>query len=250
MLLQEMQTRGIQPSPDTIAYIRGLYDAGIRTLDRELGQLFAALDERGLFQNSVVVITADHGENFYEHGLPHHQGLWDESIRVPLLVRTPAVTRARRVGELVSLADVAPTLLDYCHVPAVDMEGSSLLGWIEGTGTGSGPGFALLDSGGRQFGIRTADWKLVHSLNRESRELDSYLFDLREDPGERHNLFGDPATEERRLELQAMLDQELARARESRKRFGAEAGSVALPETDRDQLQALGYAGYVEGDEP
>ncbi len=114
-----------------LAALRARYDEEIAFLDAALGDLLAWLGERGLAERTVVALTADHGEGFYEHGeLQHSFRPYEEVSRVPLLVRAPASLGIRpgRIAEPVGLVDLAPTLLELAGAPPLPAaEGVSLL---------------------------------------------------------------------------------------------------------------------------
>ncbi len=120
------------PQPDADAALvqgaRDFYDAEVMSLDAELRNLFAGLEQRGVLRDAVVVFTADHGEEFEEHGLMgHHQTLFEEVIHVPLLLLVPQHTARTDIHDMVELIDVAPTLLDLAGVPRpAPYEGRSL----------------------------------------------------------------------------------------------------------------------------
>src|SRR5439155_891594 len=102
----------VPPDAQTLQQIEDVYDAEVMSLDGGLRELFSGLDARGFLANAFVAITADHGEEFDDHGLVGHgTTLYNELIRVPLLVRLPGQTRRVDVEDVVSLIDVAPTIL-------------------------------------------------------------------------------------------------------------------------------------------
>lgn len=108
-------------SDDAWEAVRGLYDGEIRYMDHLLGQFFAFLREEGVFEDTLVVVTADHGELFGEYGLVYHQfSLAEELIRVPLVVKSPGQTDPETDESLVSLVDLAPTILAAADVPVPD----------------------------------------------------------------------------------------------------------------------------------
>ncbi len=110
-LLQSMNVRG-EVLPDLEArFVASLYDAGIRTLDRDLQVLWDGLERRGLLENSVVVITADHGEEFFEYGKSLHTLHQQGTVQVPLIVRTPNTVGGQVTDALTSQLDIAPTLM-------------------------------------------------------------------------------------------------------------------------------------------
>jgi arylsulfatase A-like enzyme len=124
-----------------IAQIRALYDAAVYATDRSIGELLEGLARRGLAENTIVVVTADHGEQLYEQGRSQGHGdhlLGDESLRVPLIVYDPRGSTgaggsrtAHRVSGPVSLVDLAPTLLEMTGQAPLDAaDGRSLFGAI------------------------------------------------------------------------------------------------------------------------
>lgn len=113
--------------------LEALYNAEVAALDADLEKLFTDLEQRGVLQDSLVVITADHGEEFLEHAsLLHGYALYDESIRIPLIMRMPNQV-GRRVDRPVSLVDVAPSILDLVDAPTPgEFVGQSLASAVSG----------------------------------------------------------------------------------------------------------------------
>ena len=117
------------PEPYQTRYRSEPYDGEIAYTDASLGKLFAALKTRGIFDSALIAVMADHGEAFGEHGEKHHGiFLYDETIHVPLLIKTPRQHSARKFVNRVGLVDVAPTILQAAMLP-VDgaMQGKSVL---------------------------------------------------------------------------------------------------------------------------
>ena len=116
-------------SPGDIAGIADHYDGGIQSADAYLGELFDYLERQGIYRDSLIVVTSDHGESLGEHGLVGHGALYLEQVHVPLIIKFPAgAIAARRVGEPVELLDVMPTVLDVCAAEVPDgLDGRSLL---------------------------------------------------------------------------------------------------------------------------
>jgi glucan phosphoethanolaminetransferase (alkaline phosphatase superfamily) len=164
---------------DTDRYRNALHYA-----DAALGQLWEGLRSRGLEQQTLLVITGDHGEAFGQHdgNYGHTLFLYEENVRVPYLIVAPGLTRqAERVARVASLIDTAPTVLDLLGVPAPGgYQGRSLLE--------AQTNLALFctDYSLGLLGLRDGRWKLIHEL--ESGR--SRLYDLEEDPGEQRDVAG------------------------------------------------------------
>lgn len=96
-----------------LEFVRALYDGEIRWVDEHLGRLFDALDRHGFADDTLVVVTADHGEGFFERGhKEHHYGVYRELVHVPLIMRFPGrIPAGTRVDALASQVDIAPTIL-------------------------------------------------------------------------------------------------------------------------------------------
>jgi arylsulfatase A-like enzyme/4-amino-4-deoxy-L-arabinose transferase-like glycosyltransferase len=207
----------------------GLYDGEIRAMDDRLGRTLDLLS-RTYGDELLVIVTADHGEEFLEHGgLMHSRTLYDELLHVPLLVRGGGLPASRRVPEMVSLMDVAPTLLDWAGVPAPGrLDGRSLLPLLRGS---EGRGTSLLplhtrghDKGVELWGLRAPGAKLIVDQRTGRREF--YLLD--EDPGETRNLHPDP----RAATLARGLDALVLETGAARPRLAPE---------EVEALNALGY---------
>lgn len=177
---------------------RELYDGELAFVDHHLGRVLDALAKRPFAERTVVIITSDHGEAFGEHGLYRHGfEVWEELIRVPLLIYVPGVT-PRRVSLRRSAIDIVPTILDIFGVatPAPDQKGalhgvSLLPDVLAPPGYVPAPRVVYVDMpAGPYNDSREAyiedDMKLITS---GSRALG--LFDLKADPGEKHDLLDD-----------------------------------------------------------
>jgi arylsulfatase A-like enzyme len=165
----------LQPdfSPSEIAHLRSQYDQEIAFADEQIGRLLAGLGERGLENNTAVVLTADHGESFGEHGLwLHGSGLYSHEVRVPLLLRYPNHLPGGQVLRgPVSLVDVMPTLLELADLPIpASVQGTSLLPLLAGTELdGQRRIFSVASE--PSLAITTDDWRLIHHLTDDRVEL-------------------------------------------------------------------------------
>lgn len=230
---------GLPLTGDELEYVRDLYDAGIATLDRQLAELFAGLVERGLDQDTIVILTSDHGEEFFEHGRGLHDQHYNECLQIPLFIRMPGGGAAGVAEELVELADLAPTVLALTGVEARPdtLQGRSLAPLLEGRPDQLEelPG-VLMDPGSGAFGLRNRDYAVIRFAK------DWYLFDRRTDPGEQDDLYGTGAVDrETLLTLRALLTER----RDATLAIGeayAERPSLAPPPEDvRADLEKLGY---------
>lgn len=129
--------RGLRTvTPEAVRYFKALYDSEIRAVDDQLRRLFAGMRELGLAEDTVVIITSDHGEEFLEHGKLVHEQVYDECLHVPLLVLAPGVL-PRRVRDLVESVDIAPTLYELAGIaPRTTPSGESLRPRMDGEAAG------------------------------------------------------------------------------------------------------------------
>lgn len=174
-----------------IQYVEALYDASIRYLDDQLRSLAEELMERGLWEDSLVIFTADHGESLTEHGIYFdHLGLYEPSVRIPLLIRAPGWT-SRRIASPVNLVDLLPTILDLVGLPTSPaFEGISLLGHMGGNvqRPKNQPIF-MEHAHVAALGIRLGHWKYIYPLDAYYQmSKQEELFQLSQDPGEENNL--------------------------------------------------------------
>jgi arylsulfatase A-like enzyme len=192
--------------------IEALYDGEIAFADREIGRLLAGIRAAGLDKTTLVLFLSDHGEEFLDHGgLDHGHSLYDELLRVPLIISLPGtVSEGERRPQFVRLLDVAPTILDFLGIaPARSFEGSSLKPLIFGSGAVQDYEHQLLtprvcySEAMRQSNTTKAitayPWKLIHDTQTET----AMLFNLEDDSGEKRNLLG--VEEEHRAALEQML---------------------------------------------
>jgi len=175
----------------TLLARRGYYGA-ISLVDDHVGSLVDALSACGLADDTVIVVTSDHGEMLGERGLWYKMAPFEDSIRVPLIVHAPSRYAARRVGEPVSLLDLLPTLVDVAGgtAPAPGLDGVSLAPAL----TGSEPPARDLPLEYLAEGVRAPQVTIVRGSRKLVRSLGEpdLLYDLAGDPGERTNLSGDP----------------------------------------------------------
>lgn len=225
----------IEPTAEEIATLSALYDGELAYLDGQLGELFANLKARRLFDSSILVVASDHGEEFMEHGrILHCETQFDTSIRVPLIVRLPGGERRGRISAPVENLDLVPTIVDYLGLdPGVPFEGVSLRPLIEQ----GRPAHATTES--LQYTLRsTTDGKakLIFDSAKTPGSVGRFaLFDLLADPTEQNDrLTADPETYRR---LRARLE---ARLKKTEGDLNAAQTLDAARESEQ-RLKALGY---------
>ncbi len=183
----------------------------IRSVDDNLGRLLAYLDESGLADDTVVVYNSDQGFFLGEHGWFDKRWMYEESLRMPLVVRWPGVTQpGSQTDALVQNLDFAQTFLDMAGVDApADMQGRSLVPLLSGRQLGDWrdaiyyhyyefPGVHAVQ---RHYGVRTDRYKLIHYYLIDEWEL----FDLQTDPDELSSVHDDPEYAEIRAGLETRL---------------------------------------------
>jgi arylsulfatase A-like enzyme len=178
---QQVVSGDIVPTERDIEHLIALYDGEITYWDAQFGQMLDFLDGKGLLQNSIIVLTSDHGQMFGEQGKwVHHNSLYEEVLRVPLVLRYPGViTPGTVITAPVHHMDVTPTILDLLGLPAPEqMEGTSLLPLLQGQpapasrplysemNTVPGPDHpaAWISPATDLYAVRQDSWKYIHAL--------------------------------------------------------------------------------------
>lgn len=181
--LSDVKQAHIDDDADAQDWVKGRYDNNIRYVTDQVGRLLAASGP-----DDIIVVYADHGEEFWEHrGFEHGHTLFDELLRVPLIIEGPGLD-ARRVTAPTSLLDVTPTVLDLLGLPATDFDGQSLLALARGDEAAVAAFTARDHAFGRPL-YGTERWGLLRGNEKwttnEGREA---LYDLGADAAERKNL--------------------------------------------------------------
>ena len=228
---------------------RASYDSAITAADAAIGKLVGALQQRKIYENTAVIVVADHGESLGAHGEDTHGVfLYDETIHVPLLIKLPASQTAKptttRVSAKVRLVDIAPTLLEIAAIPVPSqMQGQSLLRIAKSkstSGSGSGmngdqPVYSRADLPQRAFGWSPLEsWRAGKYLYIRAPKPE--LYDLTVDPVAAHNLA---------QSSKATLDTMAAQLESFDRHFSGESGksSAELSSSEMQKLASLGYIG-------
>ncbi len=186
-------------SPEEIRHIRGLYAGEAAFVDACLGRLFHKLQELGYYDDSVIVVMADHGHPLADHGkfLKGGDRMYSELLKVPFMVRLPKGAGARRTGALIQFQDLLPTLLDLIgQANNTDgMHGRSFLPVLRGEADTHREAIITGYHEAVDRCIRDATWSYIRRPEGEPDEL----YYLRDDPREQHNLIDARLEEARRL---------------------------------------------------
>ena len=231
------------PSPYKEEFKGNPYDGEVAYMDRYVGALLERLKETGVLERTIIVIAGDHGEGLGDkvetgHGI----FLYEETLKVPLILHNPAVfPRSQVIESQVRLIDIAPTILEILGLQneAAGMTGQSLVAWLRGKSRKD------LDSLVETFyprenfgwselvGLVSGRWKYIQSPRPE-------LYDVKNDPGEREDLVASSAG--KAGEMKKKLEQELLNSSAGSRSAGEPAG--VRPE-DQERLRSLGYVNFA-----
>jgi arylsulfatase A-like enzyme len=241
-------------SPEEVDQIVALYDAEIAYADRELGRFFDELKARDLYDRSLIILFADHGEAFYEHGRWQHTiTLYEEIIRIPLILKWPGNSPVGRVKVPVSQVSIFPTVLEAAGVDFGPMRATGLKQFVNESGTPIEPEAMVSEcvttwkpelGAIRKVSLRNDTTKYIATFRTTAESaitigeiLDEELYDLTRDPDEMRNLLEGSGVDTGPYQQQ--LRAYLSEAREfERGRMGEE---VILDDAIEEQLKALGY---------
>jgi len=192
----EEQLRGRSGEAATVGDMNRKYDAGLKTVDEQIGRIVADLKERGEYDETAIIVTGDHGESLTEHGIYYeHHGLYDESIHVPLIIKAPGFEG--REEAFVQHFDLVPTILDLLgkSYDGEDFDGESLV--PPNRPVDREAAYAVEGKVTRKRAIRTDRYKFIKRLEwAEPCDFcdvahgdDRELFDLSNDPSELDNVY-------------------------------------------------------------
>ncbi len=209
-----------------LRHVRNAYDAEIHSVDAQLGQLLEFLKQEELYDDTLIVVTSDHGEEFGEHGMVgwHSHSLYDELLHVPLIIKLPGSRRAgERVSTDVRSIDIAPTILVALGLdPPPSFAGQPLAGPIA-VALQPLPALSFTDGWGSQTSLRLFPWKFY----------DDQLYNLQADPEETTDVAPQNASiaGEYSLKRKQLIDS----------RPAPEPERFSLSKRLRDRLKSLGY---------
>jgi arylsulfatase A-like enzyme len=218
-------------------HIINTYDAEIRAMDSSFGQLTDYLKRKGIYDDTMIIFTSDHGEEFGEHGVwgMHSHTLYNEQLHVPLIIKFPGSEYGnRKVNQLVRSIDIMPTVVDFLgkDIPA-QLEGESLMPFVLGRKTEDE--FFVISQRDMQ---QTFDKRYWSVMNRRWKLYDSKLFNLFDDPAEKNDI-GNITRHNRKIKRNL----EAYAIRYLKQKSNVSAGKVKLNEALKKKLESLGYLG-------
>jgi arylsulfatase A-like enzyme len=229
-----------------VEHLKALYDGEIRFADDTIGQILSEVDRHGLKEKSILAVTSDHGEAFYEHGLQGHRWtLHEEELRIPLILRYPrSIPAGRRLKDPVGIIDIAPTLLDLAGLPPLpNAMGRSLTPLLSGSPAPlpAEPVISELSVPANRihnFSIRFPDRKIIFDLS--SRQC--FVFDLAKDPGESSPLPEDKSPfKMQEIDVLYKATAEKLQQAATGLPMPGERDTPPISKMTEDQLRSLGY---------
>jgi arylsulfatase A-like enzyme len=157
------ETRNI--TPEALAYYTSLYDASINYVDDVLRAFFGSLEKLAVLDDTIIIITSDHGEEFLEHGKLAHEQVYQECLHVPLIILSPEHEKGRRVQDIVRSIDFAPTIYELTRVvPPTPVSGLSLVPLLEGSQNWPAQEAFARDSLDTSRSLHTFDQRLLQAV--------------------------------------------------------------------------------------
>jgi arylsulfatase A-like enzyme len=249
----------ILPGVSYVNEVLARYDAGIAFVDSELGRLMEALETYGLSEETLIILTSDHGESLTEHGIHFcHHGLYDVTIHVPLIFRYPRFPKNRRIARYVQHTDIVPTIMDVLGLKngSFDFDGESLVPLLLNEKDELRKDIYIEEADTqRKMAIRTDRFKYICALSKKDafcRECGQIhggieeLYDLAVDPEEINNVIKKHPHEANTLKKRLFERRKLIESKRD-KRLTKKRGKPSLehsPEEEkmiRDRLKDLGY---------
>ena len=234
------------PTEELQAWVRAVYDAEVSAVDRAFARLRASLEAQGMWDEAIVILTADHGEEFWDHGdFEHGHTLFSELIHVPLIVKAPnsAGLKPLVTDAQVRVLDTLPTIFELCDLEQPDtFSGRSLLPLMRGDSVEELPAFSEATLyGPEELSWRTERWHLILDLDKK-RERPEILIDRDGDPAADVSELFPEITVELREELEVFVRKMQKEAKSIRPAEIENMGPTRVNEYIRS-LESLGYSG-------
>lgn len=243
---KKVNDKAIKLSSDDVAWIQALYHGEISYQDEHVGGFLDKLKELGRLEDTIVVVTNDHGEEIYDHGsFGHGWTLYEEMIRAPLMIHYPALfPKATKIDDITEHVDLAPTLIEAMGLPPMKgTEGTSFLPTLHGSAEQE-PRYAIAISDNGKRSIHIGDWKLEISRSKGWKQL----FEITSPTAEKRDRRADAELAGRLCEI--YMGEGMATPGKLQRKGGVggvgggqrfKAQDAVMDEETRKQMEALGY---------
>lgn len=221
------------PLPEDLTFLKGNYKeeypdyvAAINSLDKNVGRLIASLKTKGIYDNTIIIYTSDHGCHFKTRNEEYKRSCHESSIHTPLVFGGGAVKKAENIENLVSLIDLPPTLLALAGIEIPKSYSGNVLPVNNLEAPERDCVFVQISESHVGRAVRTKDWKYSARAKGSGwvkhsavQYYDDFLYDLKNDPHEKNNLVGDEKYEDILLKMRALLSREMVNAGEKKPKF-------------------------------
>ena len=221
------------PLPEDLTFLKGNYKeeypdylAAIHSLDKNVGRLVDTLKEKGIYENTIIVYTSDHGCHFKTRNMEYKRSCHDSSIHTPLVFGGGAVNKGENVESLVSLIDIPPTLLSLAGIPIPESYSGNILPVNRNDTPERDCVFVQISESQIGRAVRTKDFKYsVRAIgsgmmkHSSSVYFDDFLYDLRNDPHEKNNLVNNKIYKDVIKEMRELLSREMVKVGEQKPKF-------------------------------
>ena len=239
--LEEVNSKGWTIPGGDLEYITALYDGGIAYTDHHVNRLFKRLKGLNLFENSLVIITSDHGEEFMEHASVLHTQLYNEVMHVPLIIKIPGKKEHSCIKTPVGVIDIMPTILDLAGIKCKNLQGKSVLPVITSAKEENGFVFSTLCGLGPklEFNIFVRDKEVGFFTRDKFTKFEMY--NIKTDPNETINIANE---KEKKIKKRECLKKAIAYHQEQKdikKYFKHKRRKMRFTKEERERLKSLGY---------
>jgi arylsulfatase A-like enzyme len=250
--MNEITLKKLDLDDADLNHIISLYDGSILFIDDQIKQVFQTLDDLGIKENSIIIVTADHGEDLYQHNyyFYHSGSVYSSSLHVPFIIKLPHQLREnKKIEDIVQGIDIAPTILDLLDIPIPEhFEGQTLKQLILSESPVTGSGVAYSEWGNKILTIRTDRYRYVYNPTgfhpHPIAEVPEIAYPIEEE--ELYDVIADPLESANRVSEKSQIAQDLLKKLSSWNHFETWLSSEIdieqkIPEEVLERLRSLGY---------
>jgi len=250
--MNEITLKKLDLDDADLNHIISLYDGSILFIDDQIKLLFQTLDDLGIKENSIIIVTADHGEDLYQHNyyFYHSGSVYSSSLRIPFIIKLPDQRMEnKKIEEIVQGIDIAPTILDLLDISIPEhFEGQTLKSLILSESPVTGSGVAYSEWGNKILTIRTDRYRYVYNPTgfhpHPIAEVPEIAYPIDEE--ELYDVMADPLESANRVSEKSQIAQDLLKKLSSWNHFETWLSSEIdtdqkIPEEVLERLRSLGY---------